>query len=114
MAEDQELEKVSIFSVQIHFTPTTDEFWGACIDSGAQRTVVGQKHADAYLSQTTDDKAISQFSETNPKLFRFGDNSHKCNGVLHVRMPVADDIVVKFDDFIVPIDIPVLLGLNVL
>lgn len=48
---DQIDEKIPIFTVSVHFSPTTDDFWGACIDSGAQRTVIGRKQADAYLRQ---------------------------------------------------------------
>lgn len=102
---DLEVEKVSIFSVHIHYSPTTDEFWGSCIDSGAQQNVIRKMQADVFITQTEDVSEISQSSEINPKIFKFDDNSLKCNGVLHVRMPVADDVVIKFDALIVPIHI---------
>lgn len=49
---DSKLENIPISSVQLYFDPTTNEFWGACTDSGAQLTVIGQKQADAYIRQS--------------------------------------------------------------
>lgn len=111
---DQELDNISILSVQFNFAPTTGEFWGACLDSGAQRTVISQKRADSYLRQTADYSSISQSPEVKSKIFKFRNNSNKCNGVLPVCMPFADDIVIKFNAFIFPIDDHFCLDLYVL
>lgn len=43
IGNDLELEDVEIFSVQVALGPTSNEFCGACIDSGAQRTLMGYK-----------------------------------------------------------------------
>lgn len=48
------------------------------------------------------------------KLFRFGATDHKEVGIIPLHMPVSDDIVITFDAYVVPIDIPLLLGLDVL
>lgn len=49
--EDTELYKIEIYLVQVRCKATTDQFLGACIDSGAQRTVIGRKQADSYSRQ---------------------------------------------------------------
>lgn len=114
ISDDHTNDDVPIFSVQVHFAPTTDTFWGACVDSGAQRTVIGRKQADAYISQIGDATSGIKKDVDLATRFRFGDTNHNCDGILHVKMPVADDVVVHFDAFIVPIDVPLLLGLDVL
>lgn len=55
---DRELEKVETFPIQVKFEPTTDEFWGTCIDSGAQRAAIGQKQAEAYARQVGIDVGV--------------------------------------------------------
>lgn len=110
----QKEDDIPIFSVHVHFAPTSGSFWGACIDSGAQRTVIGRKQADAYIKQIGDVNSESIDTISKSTRFRFGNTNHACDGVLHINMPVADDVVVQFDAFIVPIDVPLLLGLDVL
>lgn len=112
--DDQSTEDIPIFSVQVHFAPTSDDFWGACIDSGAQRTVIGRKQADAYIRQTGDKNAFTRDNKNYLAQFRFGNSNHKCHGILKICMPVADDIAINFNAFVVPIDVPLLLGLDVL
>lgn len=38
---------IAIFSVQVQIASTFDTLWGACIDSGAQNTVIGKRQAKA-------------------------------------------------------------------
>lgn len=47
-------------------------------------------------------------------MFRFGNNEQKCDGILNILMPLNDNIVIKFDAFIVSIDMPLFMGLDVL
>lgn len=39
---DPDLEQIETFSVDIDITLTSDDFWGACIDSGAQKPFIRQ------------------------------------------------------------------------
>lgn len=112
--DNQDDDDIPIFSVQVQFEPTSEEFWGACIDSGAQRTVIGRKQARAYIRQVGDKKSMIRHHSNKAARFRFGDTNHQCDGVLLIHMPVADDLVVQFEAYVVPIDVPLLLGLDVL
>lgn len=46
--------------------------------------------------------------------FFLGNIYYECIKILGLRMPVTDDVVITFDAHIVPIDIPLLLGLEFL
>lgn len=111
---DEEPEKIEIHSLQTHFSPTTDEILGACIDSGAQCMVIGHRQAEAYIRDIGVKVKIKQDTGSSMKRFRFGATKHKGLGVLPLFMPVSDDIVITFDAYVVPIDVPLLLGIHVL
>lgn len=49
-----------------------------------------------------------------PTYFRVGSSSHCCLGILDLHMSVEDDVKVSFQTYIVAIDVPRLLGLDVL
>lgn len=46
------------------------------------------------------------------KHFRFGNIDHRCDGVLHVCLPIADDLVVMYDAYVVPTDVTLLFGID--
>lgn len=48
--------------------------------------------------------------------FRFyrPNNEHACSVILNLHMPVSDDVVVNFDAYINPVNVPSLVGLDVL
>lgn len=111
---DSELERIDIFAVEVDFEVTGNAFNGACIDSGAQKSVIGNVQAQAYIAELGDKNSYNITHHSKNKTFRFGDNQHECVGTLNIRMPVSDDVVIQFDAYIVPIDVPLLLGLDVL
>lgn len=108
------MEWTEIYSVQSTFEPTEESFWGACIDSGARKTVIGQPQTKAYAEKVGREADIVQLKQSDNKKFRFGNADHKCIAFLHIRMSVSDDIVVTFDAYVVSIDVFLLLGLDVL
>lgn len=111
---EQDPNDAKIYTVFQTWESSQSEFWGARIDSGAQQTVKGVKQAPAYLRQTNDNSKIKKENQTPKKHFRFGNKAHVSIGIIEVRMPVADDVVLTFTAQVVPIDVPVLVGLNIM
>lgn len=48
------------------------------------------------------------------KRLNFGDSQHECVGVLNLQIPDFDHVAVKFDAYIVSIDVPILIKLDAL
>lgn len=90
-------DEIHIFSLHVQFAPTTTELWSTCIDSGAQKTVLGMKPAKAYIRQTDSRLELTKIPGDKRTSFRFGKANHASQGTLHVRMPIGDDIVVTYD-----------------
>lgn len=95
------------------FKPITDDFWEPCIVSGAQRTVVGEKQANTYLRKVGGGTCFCSGTQSS-KRFRFVNIDHESIEILELLMHVACHIVITFDAHLVPINIPLLLGLHVL
>lgn len=70
--------------------------------------------AEAYFSKAEDGKSLTTGKAHERERFGFGNKEHTCEGALTTHMVVVDDIVIKSDAFAVPIDVPLLLGLDVL
>lgn len=87
----------------------TKEFIGAAIDTGAERTVIGSRQAKAYVAKQTYSPDMRQ----SYRIFLFGDNRVKSCGQLNILMPTPRSVLSFYAD-IVPSDVPLLLGLDVL
>jgi hypothetical protein len=85
-------------------------FQGICIDTGAQRSVVGIDQAKAYC------ELCDIRFRTKPSLtaFRFGDGVFKSLGCIPVRIPTPDGNQIKMDMDVVQANVPMLIGLEVL
>jgi hypothetical protein len=85
-------------------------FQGICIDTGAQRSVVGIDQAKAYC------ELCDIRFRTKPSLtaFRFGDGVFKSLGCIPVRIPTPDGNHIKMDMDVVQANVPMLIGLEVL
>lgn len=106
-------EPVCIFSVYSEFTlPSGKDFIGDCIDSGAQRTVIGRQQATEYTEIT----GTTRMADTNSGVtkFIFGDSSYDGLGRIVIRIPIINDYFVDIMAQIVNVDVPLLLGLDVL
>eukprot|EP00170_Pyropia_yezoensis_P002171 contig_9156_g2175 len=87
----------------------TNVFLGACLDTGAERMVLGrqQAHADARFTGT-------ELHLAKPKnaAFRFGASHDPSLGVLPIRVPLADELFLPMDDEVVDVNVPFLFGLD--
>lgn len=87
-----------------------DNFHGYCIDSGASRTLVGKQQFDAYCK----DLQVEVDIQPSPHTFRFGSGVHQSIGSFMARLPLPNSSFLTFKTYIVPIDVPFLIGLDVL
>lgn len=99
-------------SQRAHGKSTNVLFPGACIDTGAQKSVVGKEQALAYF------KFIGEeFKPSVPKRklnFKFGNRRHVGLGRVEVRNPINETRVLCPYKEVVDVDIPLLLGLDFL
>lgn len=91
-------------------TQTDEIFYGACIDSGAQLTVIGLTQENAYCR--SHEGFITEF--VKPLTFRFGGRRHEGIGRLKIRVPVKFSHIIDIVADAVDVKISLLLGLNVL
>lgn len=89
---------------------TSDKFEGACVDSGAQVTVIGKPQASAYAAEYGSSPRLGETKRT----YRFGDERHVGLGTINIDIPVSGSHYVKVVAEIVDVDVPFLLGLDVL
>lgn len=87
------------------------EVWqGAFLDTGAQKTVIGERQARAYC-KFVGCKFKLQSSRT---VFRFGVDRQKSRGRLAVRVPVPDGSMMLLNVDVVGVDVLLLFGLDIL
>lgn len=82
---------------------------GACVDTGAQKTVIGLRQAQAYCRY----KGVKFKPCRNNNFYRFGVNLHKSLGSITIRLPTPHSFISLTVD-VVKCDIPFLLGLNIM
>lgn len=105
-------DEIDIFAVNI--PPPKYEgmhFIGGCIDSGAQKTVIGVQQAAAYGQ-------LAGINLTDPNdsslQFKFGNKTYRGHGTINNRLPISEEHYVDIRAHIVDVDIPLLIGLDVL
>lgn len=87
-----------------------DEFHGACIDSGAQITIIGSGQAEAYCRQHG-----GSSSPTCPRsTYRFANKRYRCTGYIRTSIPVSGSHVLDVKADAVDVEVPFLLRLDVL
>lgn len=84
---------------------------GACLDTGAQRTVIGREQARAYAKFIGYKRMKLIPSRAK---FRFGTDRQQSLGKIPIRVPADDGSMMMIMAEVVPIDVPFLLGLDVL
>ena len=113
--EDTENDDLNtIYAVHSSYIITNSdetEFNGACVDSAAQRTVIGRKQALAYCSAYGIDPCFKKHDGYSP-IFSFGTHRHKAEGYLDVRIPVHDSGFICIRASVVEVNVPLLLGLE--
>lgn len=88
------------------------EFLGACIDTAAQKSVIRNKRAVAYSSQTG--QVLEILKHRGKTMFNFGDHRHNGLGTIEGRIPTDDKCYLFTIVEIVDVDNPFLLGLDFL
>jgi hypothetical protein len=83
---------------------------GACIDTGAQRTVIGLAQARTFCKFIGIPFALS----ISKRVFVFGVDKRKSLGILHMRLPTPNGSFIMLEVDAVPTNVPRLLGLDVL
>ena len=86
------------------------KFDGICIDTGAQRSVVGLKQAHAYCQLS----GVPFKKRPSMTAFRFGDGTFQSLGSIPVRIPTPDGKFISIEMDVVQADVPMLIGLEVL
>lgn len=78
---------------------------------GAERTVIGRRQAAAYAQWAVMDLTLNT---PDGATFRLRGKGYKSLGVVHVRIPITNALYLPLDVDVVDLDVPFLLGLNVL
>jgi hypothetical protein len=108
-----EREDISCFQIpsdSSHKLESHNISWnGACVDMGAQKTVIGLPQAKAYCRFIGKKFKLKQ----NNNVYRFGVGKQKSLGSLRITLPTPDSpIILEID--VVQADVPLLIGLDVL
>lgn len=104
-------DEITLLVSDINFNEGTHErFEGACVDSGAQRTLIGKRQADLYASFA----GTTIRPTKSKKLFRLGSCLHPACGIISIRLPITKHHFAEIIVEVIEIDIPFLLGLDLL
>lgn len=97
-------------TLDLPFSTRSEKFKGICVDTGAQRSVVGRNQAKAYC------KSAGITFKTKPSAisFKFGDGIFDSLGKIPVRIPTPDGGFLPLEIDVVKANIPMLIGLEVL
>lgn len=87
-----------------------EDFQGACVDTGAERTVIGKPQAEAYCRWLG--KEVKLAPTRAPQVYRFGGGLHPSVGKVHVRIPFDTDFVMALDVDVIDLNVPLLLGMS--
>ena len=88
-----------------------ERFHGACVDSAAQRTVIGKQQAQAYCTAYGIAPNLKKHDGHSP-VFSFGTHRHKSEGYIDIRIPVCDLSFICIRASIVEVNVPFLLRLE--
>ena len=102
------MDEIDIHVLGVDF----ESFQGACIDTGAQLSVVGLSQAKAYFNYVS-----NRFEMKKPqfkKSFTFGDHKERSIGRIDVLIPISSGDYLAFEADVVNLNIPLLMGLEIL
>jgi len=91
---------------------STEESQGACLDTGAQRTVIGKPQADAYLASIGKDIQLDK--SKHPRRFRLGGSDYDTVGAVSIRFPVANHYFLPLTVDVITLNMPFPQGLDTL
>lgn len=87
-----------------------NKFEGACIDLGAELSVIGLRQYKSYEKET----GRKSRPNAHPPTFKSGDGERRSQGLIHIRIPITNGIHICLSVHVVSPDIPLLLGIEVL
>ena len=106
-------DTASIFKSDHVFGTDKDvPFLGACIDTGAQKAVIGKKQALAYFRLIGEE--FRRRKHGHGLKFKFGNRCHIGLGRVEIRIPINGTYVLCPNIEVVDVDVPLLLGLDFL
>lgn len=89
----------------------TSKNWnGACLDTGAQTTVIGLNQAKAYCRYMR----VKLKTKENSNKYKFGEDQQNSLGSMRIRIPIPDHKMITERVDIVKADVPFLIGLDLL
>lgn len=91
--------------------PNRGDFLGACLDTGAARSVVGRSQAMAYARMARIPPALATARAVK---FLLGGVITPSVGTLDIRVPIAPTLYATLRVDVVDVDIPLLMGLDAL
>jgi len=113
LARTRHQENIRVYDVpskaQNIFSSASEIFHGAAVDTGAQRSVVGRQQALAYCNEV----GVPFKPSPSRTRFRFGAGRSQSLGKIPFAIPTPQSILTLWVD-VVPQDIPLLIGLDVL
>lgn len=89
-----------------------EEFHGACLDTGAERTVIVKAQAEAYIASI--DKRVALRAPKVSRRYRIGGYDFVTVGEVHIRVPVAKDFFIPLEVKVIDLNVPLLLGVDTL
>ncbi|CDF33317.1 unnamed protein product [Chondrus crispus] len=110
--EDMTDEDEVIISMSTDGKQERADFLGACIDTGAQRSVIGKPQAEAYYIFMGIPFCLEQSG--HPRVYKFGAHRYKGLGSVFIRIPVDSNQFIFTEVQVVDLDVPLLLGLEFL
>lgn len=84
------------------------DFQGACVDTGAERSVIRKPQAEAYYRWLGKDIDLEPVAAQH--VYQFGDGLHRIVGRAPRRIPFAAEFVLSISVDVVDHNVPLLLG----
>ena len=88
----------------------TDTLFGACIESAAQKTVIGRMQAKAYCDFAN--VAFELQTDGPRRTFSFEPQDHASIGTILMRVPITESHSIELLVDVVNVHVPFLLGLH--
>jgi hypothetical protein len=111
---ERRIANATVYSVESKVTElrqigNKNSFYGAALDTGAERSVVGWRQARIYCKMMNSRMVLL----SSNRIFRFGDQTCRSLGSLHIKVPVPTGTMDIYVDVVEP-NVPLLLGLDLL
>ena len=103
-------QRTPVFDLLAARLVTESPFRGACVDTGAQKSVIGKPQAQAYCKGAP--IPFKPKLRHARRLYKFGDRKFEGMRLLKIRILVIDDFFLSFEVEIVNVDVPLLIGLE--